>query len=143
MEKAWKHGEGSEAENPWSCPHPHLPEYCIVLWVHTTSGATSMCTLPWICHTWQNITLRIMYSSVHACISARSKYMKRQERHLALNHRTENKAAGLGSCYFSWLQSNQGSCGGSNPPAGSSPVGQCTEEKQHPTHHQNPMAEKC
>lgn len=74
----------------------HLPKHCIVLWVHTAYGTTSLCILPWAYRTWQNIILRILYVSVHTGGSARSLYIKRQWRHLALEHRTKNKAARLG-----------------------------------------------
>lgn len=76
-----------------TCPNMHPP-------VHNVSEAMSVCVLPCIYCTWQNIILKIIYISVHLCISARSYYIKRQQRHLALDHRTENKAAGLGSCHF-------------------------------------------
>lgn len=79
----------------------HLPKHCIVLWVHTVYGTTSLCILPRAYCTWQNIILRIVYVSVHTCGSARSLYIKGQQRHLALEHKTKNKTAGLRRCYSS------------------------------------------
>lgn len=81
-----------EAENLWpipthslSCPNTAL-----------CCGSTSLCILPW-----QNIILRTVCVSVHPCGSAWSLYIKRQWRHLALQHRTKNKAAGLWRCHSS------------------------------------------